>query len=134
MAKIVIAGNAAVIKSTLKLEDIALVEKYRPNELTLKGGEDGKEPIFTLGVAAEGCGNVGTYGASFDCETRDDEKLACTTMMITGSPAGDIADWIVEELGGAMTNLGKLEARLPDVIREIHEEQTAVKANISVIQ
>lgn len=133
MAKIMIAGNAAVVKSALKLEDIALIQKYRPNELTLKGGEDGKEPIFTLGIAPEGCGNVGTYGASFDSETRDDEKLACTTMVISGV-TGDISDWVVEQFGGAMTNLNKLEARLPAVIAEIHEEQDAVKANISVVQ
>lgn len=133
MANIVIAGNAAVVKSALKLEDIALIQKYRPNELTLKGGEDGKEPIFTLGIAPEGCGSVGTYGVSFDSATRDDEKLACTTMMISGV-TGDISDWVVEQFGGAMTNLNKLEARLPAVIAEIHEEQDAVKANISVVQ
>lgn len=134
MAKIMIAGNAVVAKSALKLEDIALIQKYRPNELTLKGGEDGKEPIFTLGVAPANCGNIGNYGASFDSETRDDEKLACTTMVITGTPTGDIADWVAEQFGGAMTNLNKLEARLPAVIAEIHEEQAAVKESISVVQ
>ena len=44
MAKIVIAGDAVVVTSAMKLEDIKTIEKYRPKELVLKGGEDGKEP------------------------------------------------------------------------------------------
>ena len=47
MAKITIAGDAAVVTSAMKLEDIKTIEKYRPKELVLKGGEDGKEPIFS---------------------------------------------------------------------------------------
>mgnify|MGYP007102082194 CR=1 FL=1 len=43
MAKITIAGEAVIITSALKLEDIKKVQKYRPKELVLKGGEDGKE-------------------------------------------------------------------------------------------
>ena len=41
MAKITIAGDAAVVTSAMKLEDIKTIEKYRPKELVLKGGEDG---------------------------------------------------------------------------------------------
>lgn len=134
MANIVIAGNAVVVKSSLKMEDIALIQKYRPNELILKGGEDGKEPIFTLGTAAVNCGSIGTYGAAFDSVTRDDDKLACVTMVITGTPEGDIADWVADQFGGAMVNLNKLESRLPGVIADIRAEQAAVKAGISVIQ
>ena len=33
MAKIVIAGDAIVVTSALKLEDIRTIEKYRPKEL-----------------------------------------------------------------------------------------------------
>ena len=42
MAKITIAGDAVVVTSALKLEDIKTIEKYRRNALVLKGGEDGK--------------------------------------------------------------------------------------------
>ena len=62
MAKIVIAGDAIVVTSALKLEDIRAIEKYRPNELVLKGGEDGKEPIFAVGTTA-GAGNINAVGA-----------------------------------------------------------------------
>ena len=75
MAKITIAGDAAVVTSAMKLEDIKTIEKYRPKELVLKGGEDGKEPIFAVGTT-NGAGNINAFGASFGAETRDDEKLA----------------------------------------------------------
>ena len=38
MAKIVIAGDAVVVKSELKLEDIKTIEKYNAKALTLTGG------------------------------------------------------------------------------------------------
>ena len=44
MAKIVIAGDAVVITSALKLEDIKTIAKYNPKALTLMGGEDGRSP------------------------------------------------------------------------------------------
>ena len=83
MAKITIAGDAAVVTSAMKLEDIKTIEKYRPKELVLKGGEDGKEPIFAVGTT-NGAGNINAFGASFGDETRDDEKLACITLFLDG--------------------------------------------------
>ena len=62
MAKIVIAGDAVVVTSAMKLEDIKTIEKYRPKELVLKGGEDGKEPIFGVGTT-HGAGNINAVGA-----------------------------------------------------------------------
>lgn len=50
MAKIVIAGDAVVVTSAIKLEDLRNIKKYRPAALILKGGEDGKEPIFAVDV------------------------------------------------------------------------------------
>ena len=41
MAKIVIAGEAVVVTSAVKLEDYRKVAKYRPKALVLLGGEDG---------------------------------------------------------------------------------------------
>ena len=80
MAKIVIAGDAVVITSALKLEDIKTIAKYNPKALTLMGGEDGKEPIFAIGVT-NGPGSINDVGASFGRESYDDEKLAVITMV-----------------------------------------------------
>ena len=58
MAKVIIAGDAVVVKSAIKYEDLKAVKKYRPEALTLKGGEDGKEPIFSVFVKDSGAGSI----------------------------------------------------------------------------
>lgn len=133
MAKIVIAGDAVVVTSSLKLEEIRTVEKYRPNELVLKGGEDGKEPIFAIGVT-DGCGNINEVGASFGRETHDEEKLASITMCTGAGITGDIKEWVAERIGGAIIKLNKLEEKLPAVLEEIEAENAEVMSNITVAQ
>ena len=55
MAKIMVAGDAVVVTSDMKLEDIKLVKKYRPEALTLFEGEgEEKEPVFKIGIGDGG--------------------------------------------------------------------------------
>lgn len=129
MAKIVIAGKAVIITSALKLEDIRTVKKYRPDALILKGGEDGKEPIFGLSVGTTG--EINNFGVCFTDETRDDAKLA--TLTLTTSYSGeDIEEHIADEIGGAVNKLNKLEAALPAVLEEIAAEKAEIMSNITV--
>lgn len=132
MAKIVIAGDAVVITSSMKLADIQTIQKYRPKELTLKGGEDGKEPIFAIGVT-DGCGSINEVGASFGRVSHDDEKLATITM-VTDGVAGDVKKWVADRIGGAIINLNKLEEKLPAVLAEIEGQKAEVMSNITVAQ
>lgn len=133
MAKIVIAGDAVVIKSALKLEDIRTIEKYRPKALTLMGGEDGKEPIFAIGTT-EGCGSINEVGASFGRESHDEDKYATITMVTAVGISGDIKEWVADRIGGAIINLNKLEEKLPTVLAEIEAEKAEVMGNITVAQ
>lgn len=132
MAKIVIAGDAVVVTSAIKFEDIKNVKKYRPEALTLKGGEDGKEPVFAIDVT-NGAGSINQYGASFGAKTRDDAELATLTL-IAGNVDGDIKEFVADKLGCALTNLNKLESTLPDVIKEIADEKAKVLNAITVAQ
>lgn len=133
MAKIVIAGEAVVITSTMKLEDLRTIAKYRPDALTLKGGKDGKEPVFAVSVTRSGDGDINQYGASFATESHDDAKLA--TITLVGLPAGeDIREAVAERVGNAIINLNKLEETLPGVLQEIAAEKQEVLSNISVAQ
>lgn len=131
MAKIVIAGDAVVVTSTLKLEDIKTIEKYRPNDLVLKGGEDGKEPIFRLGTTT-GVGSINSVGASFGREASDGSGLACITMVKNGVPTDQVKEWAADTLGSAIINLNALEAKLPAVLDAIAAEKAAVMENITV--
>lgn len=129
MANITIAGKAVVITSTLKLEDIKTVGKYRPKALSVYGGEDGKEEIFAIKA---GCSeSVSQYGICFADETRD-EKLATVTMT-TNYDGDDIEGYVADRLGAAIVHLNKLEETLPAVIEEIAAERASVMSNITVI-
>ena len=129
MAKIVIAGEAVVITSAIKLSDLRKIAKYRPNALVLKGGEDGKEPIFRVGVCS-GSGKINKYGAEFGAETHDDAKLATITLVL--GIDGDVREAVAEAVGASILNLNKLEETLPAVLAEIDAEKDAILGNITV--
>ncbi len=133
MAKIVIAGDAVIFTSSLKLNDIKTVAKYRPDELVLKGGENGKEPIFAVS-AAEGTGKINQYGVTFTQETRDGAKLATLTVLAKGVGDGGMKEWVADQYGKALIYLNKLEAKLPGVLAEISAEKDSVMRNITVAQ
>ena len=130
MASIKIAGQAVVVTSSVRLEDIKTIKKYRPKALVLKGGDDGKEPIFALGI---GEGKINGAGASFNQATRDDAKLATLTMT-TDYDGEDVLGFVSDALDEALINLNKLEETLPAVLAEIEEEKARIAANITVVQ
>lgn len=134
MAKITIVGEAVVITSALKLEDIKTLSKYRPQALVLKGGEDGKEPIFRIAATDKSKGSINKYGAEFGGETHDDKKLATITLVCGNTDGGDIREKVAEDIGTAILDLNKLEAALPAVLEEIKAEKTAVLENITIAQ
>ena len=132
MAKIVIAGEAVVITSAMKKEDIAKIEKYRPDALILKGGEDGKKPIFRIATTS-GAGDINKFGVAFSGETHDEQKLATVTLVSTVS-GEDIREAVAEKIGPAILNLNKLEETLPAVLAEIDAEKDEILSNIVVAQ
>jgi hypothetical protein len=132
MAKITVAGDAVVVTSAMKLEDLRTIAKHRPKALILYGGEDGKEPVFAV-APTNGVGCINSVGAEFGAETRDDAKLAVVTMIATRVD-GDVIDYVADQLGTALMNLNKLEATLPAVLDEINAELAAVKSAITIAQ
>lgn len=132
MAKVTIAGKVIVITSALKLEELETVKKYQPKALVLLGGEDGKEPIFAVGVVRGSAGKIGNVGVEFGEETQT-EKLATMTLM---APADvkDMKEYVVDKYGAALMNLAKLETNLPAVIGAIAAEKQSIMDNISVAQ
>lgn len=134
MAKIIIAGDAVVVTSAFKLEDLKTIQKYRPKALTLMGGEEGKEPVFTVYPADSGEGSINEFGAVFASATRDEDKFATLTMVMPGVKADDIKEYVADKIGGALMNLNKLEATLESVIAEIAEEKAAVLESIDIAQ
>lgn len=132
MAKITVAGDAVVVTSAMKLEDLRTIAKHRPKALVLLGGDDGKEPVFAICPSC-GVGCINNSGAEFGAETRDEAKLATITM-IAPRIDGDVVEYVADQLGTALMNLNKLEEKLPAVLAEIEAELAAVKSAITVAQ
>ncbi len=130
MAKITITGQAVVVTSALKLEDIKTLKKYRPDALVLKGGEDGKEPVFML--AAGTMPEINQYGVCFTEESRNEDKLATLTI-VTDYRGDKIEEHVADRYGIAIANLNKLEAVLPGVLEEVKAEREAIMDNITVV-
>lgn len=133
MAKVTIAGKALVITSNLKLTDLETVKKYQSEALTLMGGEDGKEPVFAIGIVRGSAGKIGGSGVEFGEETHDDQKLATMTLMLPGD-VHDMKEYVADKYGAALVNLAKLEAALPAVVESIAASKKSIMDNINVAQ
>lgn len=128
MAKIKVMGNAVVFQSEMKLEDIELVKKYRPDALCVKGGADGEEILFVCTTAANGCGDIDNECVVFGGATLDDGKKATVTKLLCDVPgsAGELKELLADKIGAAVTYMNQLEAVLPTVIEEVKAERAAV--------
>lgn len=130
MAKITVVGDAVVITSALKFDDLEKVAKFRPEALVLKGGEDGKQDVFMIGTS-DYAGDVDELGIIFNRKTRDEVGLAQLTCVFGGFE-GDVKEFVADKLGGPLMKLNKLEEQLPAVIAEIAAEHEAVLAGIEL--
>lgn len=125
MAKVKIAGDAVIVTSALKTEDLKTIAKYRPEALTLMGGEENKTPIFCILVKDGGTGDMNANGVTFTGTTRDEYKRATLTMTFANM-GENVKDWAADKFGTAIERLNALEAKLPDVLTDI----AAVKAKV----
>ena len=92
-----------------------------------KGNLDGKTYWLTPGIPA----SVMSEKVTVAPVTRDAEGKATITMMIPAS-VKDAKEWMVENFGGALMNLKKVEEALPAVVAQIAADKQAVEASIEV--
>ena len=127
-----IVGGAAVLTSSMKLADLKTIAKYQPEALNLMGGKDNEETVFMAGIAPKGYGGFcGAMGIMFAPNTTDAEGHATVTVNIpegTEKPA----EWFVENFGGAVMKLNKLEATLPAVLAKLDADKKTVLDAIAI--
>lgn len=135
MAKITVVGEAVVVTSEVKLEDIEKVGQYRPDALILyEGDEKNKQPIFRVGVSKCTCGRLNSVGAEFGSVAKDGSGKATITMVLPKMDENDDPKEVVAGLvGSGILHLNKVEAKLPEVIREIDSEHANILSNIAVM-
>ena len=120
MANVKVLGDALILTSAIKLEDIKLIEKTNPRALSLYGEEDGHEvALFSIGTSKTagfpGC--VTKSGITFSKASRDGGFAQMTFKVPEGE--GDLKELVAEMIGVPLMNLNKIEAYLPDVLEDI---------------
>ena len=128
-AKVTVVGEAAVITSGLKLDDVKTAKKYRPDALVLKD-EDG-EPYFCVGYTEKqnSHGAVGECGVTFSPVT-DANGYATVTDCV--SREGDTAKYIADKYGFILLNLKKVEEQIAAQAESIAADKAAIAALIDV--
>lgn len=129
MASIKIAGDAIVVTSAVSLDTIRKIEKYRPEALILRGGEDGKEEIYRIGVATDGRGKLNKYGVEFNSD--DSSGNASVTMM--HGCTNDVVAEVADKFGAAIVKINAIEDSFQNVLEQIDADRAAVMACITVI-
>lgn len=132
MAKITIAGDAVVITSSMTLDQIKTLEKYKPKALWLyETNDDGdKELTYAVGTT-RGAGSISEAGASFGSQTHDDDGLATITMIL---PTGieDVKEYVADRVGYFVMKLNAIEAAVPAALEAVEAEKAAVMENITI--
>lgn len=124
-----VIGNAFVVTSELKLEDLEAIKKYRPAALTAyEKDEDGhKEPVFKIGLTKTSAGEISKMGAIFG-EATDADGHARLTMSFEGNPE---QDEMIDRVGPAIVRLNKMEEDLAAVLEAIAADKEAAKNAIT---
>ena len=131
-ATIKIAGSACIVESAHKLEDIRLLEKFRPNALALFEGENGKkEMTFRVGAAKTGNGSINSVGATFGSQPTGAGKAAIT--MIIPEGVTDPKKWAADTIGVSIIKLNAVESQFEAALAEVKTEQEAVNNAITVM-
>lgn len=124
-----VLGNAFVVTSALKRDDLETIKKYRPAALTAyEKDEDGnKEPVFKIGLSKSNPGEISQMGAIFG-EVTDDEGHARLTISFTGNPE---KEEMIDRMGPAIIKLNKMEEDLAEVLGLIAADKEAAKNAIT---
>ena len=117
MAKIIVAGKAVVVEMSETLENLKLIEKYRPEALKLMGGEENKEEIFRIVPRGN---SLNKFGAGVS----DASPAGMATITLINDYEGeDFKGFIADEYGLAISRLKELENNITGIAADIVKER-----------
>ena len=117
MLKIYIMGCAAVVESSVNLEDWQLVERYIPDALRIVN-EDGEE-VFRVSTD-EGPGRINDENVVWG-EAVSETGKATITVLIDPAEKDKIGA-VREVTDAALSSLERIERMMPDITEKIREK------------
>ncbi len=124
LAKILIAGAAIVVKSSVKLDDWRKALAYDPD---LGLYDDDEKPLFTVGIE-KGPGSMDSHRIVFS-SVPDRNGFACVTM-IPDTERADKEKMAAELYGLALLRLMEIERNIEDVLADAEEDSRFIAENI----
>ena len=78
--QISVVGNAAVVTSSIKVEEIKTLKAGNPQALKVFKDEEKKDEVFSISYNEGAEPSFGKFGITFNSVTRDDKKCASLTL------------------------------------------------------
>lgn len=130
MSKVKIVGNAVVITSDLKVEEILKVKKFTKSGLTLKD-EKGND-IFAIDYCPGANGSISEHGVVY-AETNAEDYAQLSLLLAEDVKAEDRMDVILDNYAIALGNLKTLETYIREAATELNATVENIKDGIEVI-
>lgn len=118
------------LTSTLTVEDIQLVQKYRPAALKKKDA-DGND-IFGMSYV-EGRPCVCAHGITFGAASHEGGYAMIVAALPETTPGVDVKERIADIVGSALTYINELEASVPGVVAAIRSERAAIINSVTEV-
>lgn len=119
------------LTSSLKVEDIALVKKYRPGALKKKDA-DGNDIFAVSYVEGKPC--VAPNGITFGATSAEGGFAMITGVIPENLPANTTAgDYVADKVGSALAYINEFEASIPEVVNAIKTERAQLIGGITVV-
>lgn len=127
-----IVGNAVVVESNMKLDELKLIAKYRPKAMIMYDEEDGnKTAVFRVMVGDDNNGTMSNAGVCFSNRTTADGNATVTMQLPCTHDASK--ETVEETIGGALLALAKMEEGYAAIIDGIKEEQAKIREHITIV-
>lgn len=132
MARIIVTGTTAVLKSEYDLQTLKRVEKYKPETLILR--DSNGEPTFRVATRDYGGGSANHNGVCFaDSSVTDNKAVISYNVASDGEAAEDIKAAIKDKLGIAVQNLSKIEERIESALASIEKDNAEIDTFIQYV-
>lgn len=126
-AKIILTGDACIIKSGVKLDDWKKVLKFEP-DFGLYNEDN--EPIFLVAID-ENMGSLNNNGAVFS--TRADHEGYAVITTVIDPAVEDKVQAVTDKLGTALLRLNELEAKVPEKIEAANNKEQEIREAITLM-
>lgn len=138
MAKLTVLGDSIVVTSSLKMKDLKMSEKFRPETLILseKDRNDRWIEMFRVKTTSDPAisGSITDCGAIFNNETHDDNGFATLTLpCVAHGTSEEVKDSILEHFSRALARLNRIELQIAESLEGVRQEKAELEGSITIL-